>query len=76
MSPDVLVSSMDEEEIDELHARIDALRMVLAIVMKSVLDPADMDAKLLQAEEHSRRQNLPSGTIEELAVLRKILSGD
>lgn len=61
------------EELEELGARIDGLRLVIAILVSSAPNAAEVIAKLQTAEVMARQRNLPTGFITELFHLQETL---
>ncbi|WP_294645517.1 hypothetical protein [uncultured Aureimonas sp.] len=61
------------EELEELGARIDGLRLVIAILVSSTPNAAEVIAKLQAAEVMARQRNLPTGFITELFHLLETL---
>lgn len=52
------------DEIEELGARIDGLRLCLAVMFRSLPDRDEALRRLMKAEHLARQRNLPSASIE------------
>jgi hypothetical protein len=55
----------------DLDARVDGLRIVLAMVLNMMPDHGIVRDRLRLLEETARRQNMESGTIAELREFRE-----
>lgn len=66
----------DDEVADELGARIDALRLVVCMLIRSMPDRPRLLTMLMRAEEQARMSNLHSATIEEIAAMRDIMDDE
>ncbi|WAJ27124.1 hypothetical protein [Antarcticirhabdus aurantiaca] len=63
----------DDDIIAEMDARLDAHRMLLALIIRNLPDRDKALLALQQLESLSRKNNLHGGTIRELAEIRDVL---
>ncbi|KQS79028.1 hypothetical protein ASG25_10605 [Rhizobium sp. Leaf384] len=63
---------MKNDDLTELHAQLHGLRLVLAMVIQSLPPGHDLEDRLDEIEEHLRRQNALSGTIEIVRFFRNL----
>lgn len=62
-----------DDEISELSARVDALRLMLVLTIRRMDDPSDVLVSLMQLEHACRLQNSHAATIEEVVAVRDAL---
>lgn len=61
---------MTDDQAEELDARINALRMIIAVLLYELTDPLSIAPALVRAEKVARSRNMHAATIEEIRAIR------